>query len=159
LDVIYIPRGCSIINIEEEAYKIQERRGQKVDLIVVDYLNLMKPISSKGNSRDWKGQADIGWDIKELCAEFNDGEGVALWTANQITDEGKKAKKLDTSHLKYSRAISEVAPIIVALTQTEDDFLQEIMKLWIIKARDFRANKADSIILRPDFDKMILHKR
>lgn len=156
LEIICLPRGCCANDVEEEALRIQAKRDQKIDLLVIDYLNLMTSNDGKGNKRDWKYQADVAWDIKSLAAEYDD-YGIAIWTANQMTDEGMKAKKTEVHHLKYARAISETFPIIVALNQSVDDYLQDIMKLWIIKCRDFGDIKKP-ILLRPKFDIMVLNQ-
>ena len=98
----------------------------------------------------------MAWEIKDLSMVFN-GHGIPIWTANQITDEGMKASKPGTHHLKYSRAIAEVAPVIVALHQSTDDMLQDIMKFWIIKCRDFPKVKKP-IVLHPNFNIMMLNR-
>jgi len=158
LEILCLSKGCCMQDVEEEAMKTQETRKQKIDLIVVDYINLMSANQERGSKRGWESQAEVGWNFKELSLGFNDGEGIPLWTANQITDEGAKAKKIGTRHLKYARAISEVAPIIVALTQSVDDQLQDIMKMWIVKARDFEDVKKP-IVLHPRFDVMLLNQQ
>jgi len=156
LEIVCLPKGCCSAEIEEEAIKIQSKRGQQIDLILVDYLNLMTANDDFGNKRDWKHQANVAWDLKHLSMEFN-GVGVPIWTANQLTDEGAKAKKLETYHVKYARAISEVAPIIIAFNQTVDDQLQDVIKLWIIKCRDFEKIKKP-IMLHPQFNIMVLNQ-
>jgi len=156
LEVLCLSRGCCALEIEEESMKLQSRKNAQIDLIIVDYLNLMSSNESGRDKRDWKQQGEIAWDLKNLSMEFN-GIGIPIWTANQITDEGSSAKKLETKHLKYSRVISEVSPVIVALHQSIDDSLQDIMKLWILKCRDFEKIKRP-IILHPKFNIMMLNQ-
>ena len=156
LEIVCLPRGCSALDIEREANRIQAMRGGKVDLIVVDYLNLLRTSNaSKGNQKDWGNQADVAWELKALSVEYN-STGVALWTGNQLTDEGSTASKIETRHLKYGRAIAEVAPVIIALNQSADDELEDIIKLWIVKCRDFSKVK-DPVILHPQFEYMVLN--
>ena len=155
MEFVCLHRGCCALDIEEEAMKIQVKRKQPVDLIIVDYINLMNSNNKRGERRDWKEQTEVAWNLKELSMDFN-GTGIPIWTANQLTDEGQKAKKLETHHLKYARGISEVAPVIIWLNQSIDDELQDIMKLWILKCRDF-GNLKRPIILHPKFNIMSLN--
>lgn len=155
LELVCMPRGCTSAEIEEEALKIQAKRKAPVELIIVDYINLMSSNDKRhGDKKDWKNQAEVGWNLKELCMEFN-GLGVPIWTANQLTDEGNEAEDIKAHHLKYARAISEVASLILALNQSDDDILDGIMKLWFVKVRDF-ANIKKPIKLHPNFNIMLL---
>lgn len=156
LEIVCLPRGCCVNDIEEEALRIQSKRNQNIDLIIIDYLNLMSSNDKKGDKRDWKYQAEIAWNLKAFSSDFN-GTGIPVWTANQITDEGNIAKKIETHHLKYSRAIAEVCPVIIALHQSIDDMLQDILKIWVIKCRDFENTKRP-IILHPKFNVMVLNQ-
>lgn len=156
LELVCMPRGCTAAEIEEEALKIQAKRKKPIELILVDYINLMSSNDRKSSSdkKDWKHQAEVGWNLRELCMEFN-GVGVPIWTANQLTDEGNKAEKIESGHLKYARAISEVASLILALNQNDDERLEGIMKLWFVKVRDFENIKRP-IKLHPNFNFMLL---
>lgn len=156
LEIVCLPRGCCVNDIEEEALRIQSKRNKNIDLIIIDYLNLMSSNDKKGDKRDWKYQAEIAWNLKAFSSDFN-GTGIPVWTANQITDEGNIAKKIETHHLKYSRAIAEVCPVIIALHQSIDDMLQDILKIWVIKCRDFENTKRP-IILHPKFNVMVLNQ-
>ena len=155
LHISCLHRGCCAMEIEEEALRLESKYERPVDIIFIDYINLMTSNANKGDKRDWKSQAEVGWDIKGLSMDYGD-RGIPIWTANQITDEGAKAKKLETYHLKYARGISEVAPVIVAMSQSPDDALQDIMKMWILKCRDFQNNKKP-IILHPKYNLMVLN--
>jgi len=153
--VVSLPRGCSAFDVEIEAEKVQDIYGKKLDIIITDYLNIMKPNSSKyGSPRDWKNQTDIAWEHKEVATDFCD-EGIVVWTGNQIVDEGEGQKVIKKKHIKYGRGIVEVANIVVALVQTVDDALENIMKLQFVKVRDLE--KMDPIVIRPNYDIMALN--
>lgn len=155
-EVVSLPRGCTALEIEAEAERVQDIHGQELDLIIVDYLNIMNPNTSvKGtSSRDWQAQATIASELKELAISFRD-EGIAVWTGNQVTDAGEGQKVLKKKHIKYGRGIVEVANIVLGLIQTQDDELEDIMRLHAIKMRD--VEKIEPIILRPNFDIMVLN--
>ena len=155
LRIVSFPRNSTFSDIESELYKIQDQEKQKVDLLLVDYINLIAPTST-GNIKDWKSQTDVIWEMKELCQNFNDSLGLAGWTANQLTDEGSKAKKITTNHMKYARGISEAAPVIIALSQGENAKIENLIEMWVIKCRNFEK-QSKPIILYPNFKYMIMN--
>lgn len=152
-EVISLPRGCNAMDIESESERLQDIHGKEIHLIVVDYLNIMSTNGSSGSSRDWQSQVDIAWELKEVATDFC-GKGVGLWTGNQVTDEGEGKGKLEKRHIKYGRGIVEVANIVVGLTQTQDDRLEDVMRMQMIKVRD--VGKMKPIIIRPNYDVMML---
>lgn len=153
--IVALARGCTTANVESEADKFQDTTKQKLDLLVVDYLNIMHASSHNkyASSRDWQAQALIANELKEMAVSFSD-EGVAMWTGNQVTDEGEGKSNLKKSHVKYGRGIVEVADIVTGLTQSQDDELEDIIKFQVLKARDF--GMMDPIILRPNYEIMTL---
>jgi replicative DNA helicase len=153
-EIVSLPRGCNSTDIESEAERLQDINGKQINLIIVDYLNIMSTnITNKSNSRDWQSQVDIAWELKEIATDFC-GKGVGLWTGNQVTDEAEGKGKIKKSQIKYGRGIVEVANIVVGLTQSQDDLLEDIMRMQIIKMRD--ASKIEPIIIRPNYDVMML---
>jgi len=153
-EIVSLPRSCNASELETEMERIQDQYGQKLDLAVVDYLNIMRPNSGGSNPKGWESQVDIAWDLKEIATDFQE-EGVAVWTGNQVTDEAEQAAILRKRHVKYGRGIVEVANIIVGLIQTEDNELEDLIQFQTVKLRDL--SKIPMIILRPNFDLMMLN--
>lgn len=152
LDVISFPRNFNTELLEAEMNKIQEKHKQEINLLCIDYINIMNPVNGATSSnKEWQGQADVIWDIKALTAEFNGG--ISCWTAGQIKDEFFEADKLTLDAIKYSRAISETAPIVCGLVQTQNDFLENEIQFQVLKMRNTSTPK-ESIILKPDLNKM-----
>jgi len=155
-EIVCLPRSCSPLDVEREAERIQDQYGKKIDLIVVDYLNIMRPNrEGKGSSKLWENQVDIAWELKEIATDFQE-EGIAIWTGNQVTDEAEGTSELKKKHIKYGRGIGEVAQIVLGLVQDQDDLLENVMQLQTLKLRDL--HKINPIILRPNFDFMMLNQ-
>ncbi len=153
-EIISLPRSSTVAEMENEADRIQDQHGQKIDVIIADYLNIMRPNNSNlGSARSWESQVEIAWNLKEVATDFQE-EGIAIWTGNQITDEAEGLSVLKKKHVKYGRGIVEVANIVVGLVQDKDDEFENIMRLQSIKVRDLKI--IDPIILRPNFDMMCL---
>lgn len=147
-----VPRFCTVNDIEAIAERVQDKYKRKLDLLVVDYLNILgtEAAGSAGEGKKWFFQADIAWQLKALAADFNDGEGLAIWTANQVTDAAEGKSTLTFTDTKYGRASAEVAPIVVGLVRTQDDILHNRMQLQVVKFRS--AKRVAPVFLRPNFD-------
>ena len=153
-EIISLPRSSTVAEMENEADRIQDQHGKKIDVIIADYLNIMRPNNSNlGSTRSWESQVEIAWNLKEVATDFQE-EGIAIWSGNQITDEAEGLSILKKKHVKYGRGIVEVANIVVGLVQDKDDEFENIMRLQSIKMRDLKI--IDPIILRPNFDMMCL---
>ena len=151
-EVVGFDRNFTASAIADEIDRVEEKWDQKVDLLCIDYLNIMQS-GSYGSGKDWKEQADVVWDVKSLCSE----RLLACWTASQVTDEGISAKEYTLAHVKYSRGIAETAPIVVGLLMSKDDELEGKMRLQVIKLRN-APSMNDFIILNPNFELMRLHE-
>jgi len=162
LHISEFSRNFSVEEIEAEAYRIQEKHEKAVDLVIIDYLNIMSP-SGRGHSggREWGSQADVVWDVKSFTETFNGG--VSLWTAGQIKSESVTSDNLSAEDTKYAGAIAETAPLIVGLVQTEEDVLEKRMQTQILKVRN-AARPTKVIYLHPNLQlsrihQAILHKK
>lgn len=154
LEVVSFPRNFSASDIEGTALQIQDYYEDRIDLICLDYLNIMGPNKDvKGDH--WRSQFDVVWEVKSLCAELNDG--IGLWTANQVTDEGVNAQVLNLSHLKYARAISEAAPVVIGLVKNWDEEAEMVLELQVLKMRNAELPN-QSIILHPNMEYMRIHE-
>jgi len=156
-EVCAFPRNFDADDLEREILRVQDKHKRKVDLLLVDYVNIMSSIGSRGGSRkDWESQSDAVWDLKGLVSDINGG--IACWTAGQVKDEAFEVEQMDLSHLKYARAISETAPIVFGLVRTPDDELEGRLQLQVLKMRN--AEQLDRpIYLHPNLQLMRLHER
>lgn len=151
LETVVFPRHFTMELVEAEALRIQDKHERQIDLMVLDYLNLLEPVRLKNSRDDWKSQADAVWDFKGFIKSFNGG--IAGWTAGQITDTGMEKEILDLSDTKYARAIGETAPIVVGIVQTFEDELEKRIQFQPIKMRN--AKRGSKIVyLHPNMDLM-----
>jgi len=147
------PRKFTIENIEQDLTRLQEETGRKAKLICVDYINIMDPIRHGRSKGGWEDQADAVWDFKGFVSEH----GMVGWTAGQVIDAAYEKELYEASDLKYARAISECAPIIISLIRTEKDIVENQMKLQVIKMRNAELPRKP-IALNPQFNIMRIHE-
>lgn len=140
--------------VEEDILRVQEDRGAKIDLLCLDYLNIMSSNNkTKVSNRDWTSQADVVWDVKGVAGDLE----LVCWTAAQVRDDAFSKELYDQSDVKYARAITETAPVVIALIQDEKDALENRMKLQVLKMRNSRKI-VRPILLNPNLELMRIHE-
>ncbi len=156
LEVIEFPRRFNVAMVDDMIELFEETKETKLDVAFIDHLNIMSSASAPKSfsTRDWQAQAEVVWDVKELAAERK----IVAWTAGQLTTEGMKKEQLELGDLKYARAIDETAPVVVGLVQTQDDVLEGVMQLQILKLRSAELPSAP-ILLHPNLKIMKIHER
>jgi replicative DNA helicase len=156
LEVSTFTRHFTTSEIESEIVRTQDKWGKRIDLICIDYINIMDPVSNKNgdSQKSWGNQADVVWEIKALAGEINGG--IGLWSAGQIVDDAFDKETLELNDVKYARAISETAPIVVGLVQTQDDILENRIQFQVLKMRN-APRLEQSLFLHPNLDIMRIH--
>lgn len=152
--IVTYNRSFSTGHIENDILRVQEDSGKKLDWLGIDYLNIMNPTDYVGGgTKEWAQQADVVWDVKALTAEYN----LVTWTGSQVIDAAFNKDLYDLSDIKYARAISETAPVVIALIRTDEDMLANRMRLQVLKMRNAKI-PVKPIMLRPNMDIMRLHQ-
>jgi len=96
----------------------EEHLGIKFDLVIVDHLGLLSPVTpSKGGRLGWESQGEIGNDLKFSLAR---NHRKACWAGVQAK-MGGQAGTLASIGLSY--LISQPAEIAVTITRNEEEFM------------------------------------
>lgn len=128
--IVDMPRGSRTIDIEARYDSILSEF--QPDLVVVDYLGIMKP--NKDSGQDWLEVGHVAEDLHEFCRSKN----VAVLTAAQRKARNKAAKGQtnDLEELGRSKMIGDNANIVLLIEQRDDEHLLDDMVLHIVKNRD-----------------------
>lgn len=94
--------GHSIASIQAESERIRDIEG-RVDLIVVDYIQIIKGIRNKGDSREQE-IASISGGLKQLAKKLE----CPIITGTQLNDDGKT---------RESRAIEQDADVLMLIQE------------------------------------------
>ena len=110
--------GQTIANFR--AYLLKLKASYDFKVIVIDYLQLITPVNSKGSL--YEKVSDISKDLKNLAKELNIAI-IALAQLNRRVDSGKADDKPVASDLRDSGQIEQDADVIMLLSreQTDDD--------------------------------------
>jgi replicative DNA helicase len=124
---------CTVGFIEAQIRQLQN--NMKIDMVVIDYLGLLKPESHITNRQGWEIFAAISNDLRELARTMK----LVVLTAHQLTTDGMKKSSEDDIELEdiaLSRRIADPAHTVVGLIW--DKTSQNEIKLCVPKCRGGR---------------------
>lgn len=150
LYIAQVPRAASMGYIESKALRV--RRSMPVDLVIMDYLALLK--SERKRVTDREELSGILKAAKQFSTTFNDGAGVPFVSPWQVSRTARaEAEKLGYYTLN---ALSETAEtsnsadtIISLLAPLDNESRRCKVKSQVMKHRD--GEKANSIELMVDY--------
>lgn len=143
----YNTSDCSVLDIDNYIHKLQEIKKVKVDMIIVDYINIMsvdKTSSDIKNNLYMKGK-HLAEGLRYIADKYN----VAVITATQLDRAVWGAKDVKLNDIPESKAIAETADTVWAIIRTSAMKKENKYKLKILKLRD-GEHKEEQI--RFDFD-------
>ncbi len=130
-------RTATVADVGIRARQLAVRWRRPLDLIVVDYLQLMKPTIGDTRAQQIGG---IAWGLKQLAMDI----GTPVLMLSQLNREGIKGKRPPSIHaLKESGDIENHSNSVLLLHRPEspDYDTDKAMLIWakIAKARDGRT--------------------
>ena len=125
----YPPKSvtCNDIRAYLESLKTN---GHKFDVIIVDYLNLVKS-SSKQSDNMFLDGLDVSEKLRAISYEFK----APVISAIQTNTEGMNNADVGMQNISQSRGIAFTADFLMALFQTDDDRNSGEIKARILKNR------------------------
>lgn len=130
----YNTSDCSVLDIDNYINKLQETKNLKVDMILVDYINIMSVDLSSNDIRNnlyMKGK-HLAEGLRYLADKY---ETVVI-TATQLDRAVWGAKDVKLNDIPESKAIAETADTVWAIIRTPTMKKENKYKLKILKLRD-----------------------
>jgi replicative DNA helicase len=142
--IIDIMENATPLKIEQE-YKKLLNNGVNIDMIFVDFINVMESdIPVKDRVREL---GIIAKDLKRLAKKTK----TVVFTAAQLSSERAREEGLTADSIKYSKAIVENADWVMGFNRTEEDINLQQVKLKLIK---HRHSSGATALLQVDFSTM-----
>jgi replicative DNA helicase len=145
--VVDAPAGCSALTLLPMIRKYKS--GRKLDLIIIDYMNLMTPVA-KTDGNEILRLGAIARELKQLAR----AEHVPVFTASaasRATTKVKDVSDVGTEHLSWSDQIAYQCDLIIYLRKgAETQEIDKQLEGMIVKYRD---GSNFSITLGADWDK------
>lgn len=156
------PTGqCTTLDLESYLKQIQEELKFKVDVIVIDYINIMCNYRNPNSENTYLKIKSLAEDLRAIAVKY----GLVIVTASQIGRSAINGSDLNMSDISESMGLVHTADSIIGIIQTEDMQIGEIDEetgvavpyYWmkIIKIRE-GMNKNKKFRVNIDYSKMKL---
>ena len=121
-----------ISDFDNYIQKLKEKKGIKIDLLIVDYIALIAlPRNSGGDNLYTKGKY-VAEGLRALGAKWN----VPVITAVQLAKDAWNSSDLTLESVPESKAIVETCDTFFGIIRTEDMRKQNLYRLKLLKQRD-----------------------
>lgn len=107
-------------------------KNLKPDVIVLDYLNLLKP--SNHHYTGDKQYIQIGYITKEVRG-LSTKYGIPIFSATQSNRAGYENTETSLTNISQSTAVAEDADFIMAAYRFDEDLMNGILRMKVIKSR------------------------
>lgn len=124
----YPPRSITTRDIETYLENLKNN-DKKIDVIIIDYLNLVLP-NSRTDSMFRDGMA-VSEELRGLSYKFS----APVISAVQCNTEGMQSADIDMQNVSESRGIVHTVDVLFALYQMDEDRENGIINLKVIKNR------------------------
>ncbi len=125
---------CSIVDIDNYITKLEETKGIDLDLVVIDYINLMsvsKLNKDISNNLYLKGK-HLAEGLRYIADKFN----LALITATQVDRSVWGANDIKLQDVPESKAVAETADTFWAIIRNTEMKKHNKYRLKVLKLRD-----------------------
>jgi len=142
------PRSCTARTIDDYLKEMRERYGIVFELLIVDYLDLMK--NERKRQRDDIEATEVAEAVRDLGKRWN----MPVWSAVRATREATERKTLNMSHMGKSFERVGVADYIAAICQTKDERDEGKLRLTPVAFRNESSN--DQALCQVAYERMLL---
>ena len=147
--IVDMPRGITVREIELKYLEMRETQDINFDLVVVDYIGIMKATSQVAQDSDWLELGHIAESLHEFARVYS----IPVVTATQVNrPKDPNKQQYSTDRVARSDMIPQNANIILQIgSRGDDEHTRLDMPVYITKMRD---SEKGSFTLMKEFSKM-----
>ncbi|MEE9591881.1 MAG: DnaB-like helicase C-terminal domain-containing protein [Thermodesulfobacteriota bacterium] len=153
-DLIHIkeyPMNTATVNmIEGYIDSLEQRVGRRLDLLLVDYPDRMRP---ERRYKDLRHEID---NIFQGLSSLAKRRRLSIWTVSQTNVEatrgGYSVEGIGIEHLAESKAKAHISNIVLTVSQTRADFESNCIDILVVKNNERRAK--ESVTVGIDYGRM-----
>jgi replicative DNA helicase len=124
--------GTATINdFDNYLQKLKEKKGLKIDLVIVDYITLIATPKGQGDNLYTKGKF-LAEGLRAIAAKYK----VPVITAIQVAKDAWNAADVTLEQVPESKAIAETADVFFTIIRTEEMKRQNLYRFKLLKQRD-----------------------
>ena len=125
--------GTATINdFDGYIQKLRDKRGVKIDLVIVDYITLISPMKGiVGDNLYTKGKS-LAEGLRAMGAKYK----IPVITGVQVSKDAWNANDITLEQVPESKAIAETADTFFAIIRTEEMKRNGFYRFKLLKQRD-----------------------
>lgn len=109
--------------------KTQYQEGKKFDVLIIDYLDEMKP---DRHYKEFRFESrDLTSAVRRLASEFK----LPIWTASQGNRKSMEKRTVGLEDVAEDIWKSNIADVVVTLNQNDEEKEEMVMRYRVVKAR------------------------
>jgi replicative DNA helicase len=122
--------GCTV-NVIKNLIKRINSKGDKVDLVIIDYLDCLSAEKEFSGSEEWSNEGKIMRQCEGMIAEMN----VAGWVATQGNRSSTSVEVVKTENMGGNLKKAQIAHLIVSVGKTLEQKESKRATITILKNR------------------------
>jgi hypothetical protein len=123
---------ATISDFDNYIQKLKEKRGIKIDLVIVDYITLIAPQKGLGSDNLYTKGKQLAEGLRALGAKYK----CPVITGVQVAKDAWNASDITLESVPESKAIAETADIFFGIIRTEDMKRMNLYRFKLLKQRD-----------------------
>jgi replicative DNA helicase len=126
----YPTKALSVSEIKRQVKKLQNEKGVKIDLVTVDYLDILKPARFTGDKLE--DQSSLGEELRGMATVLK----LPVLTASQVNRNGSNKALITGKDIAGSWEKIMVADEIITLSATEDELANSQLRIHFSESRN-----------------------
>lgn len=133
--------------------KVKDQTGIEYDVVIIDYINIMKDKRNPNSESTYLKIKNISEDLRAVAQRRN----VVIISATQTNRAGFENSNINMGHIAESAGLAATCDNIMAIIQTPDMNLENYYWLKLLKVRDGQG-KGMKCKINIDYDYMRLQE-
>lgn len=143
------PNEVTIGNIEQLIINTTIKKNEKIDVVVIDYPELMRNHFDKYYDVSESG-GKMFEEIRSLAQKYE----FVCWTLAQTNRKAHGAEIITSEHVEGSRKILNTVEVALVLNQSSEEFKEGFMRLYLDKVRNGTRTGDPFVHLKVEPEKM-----
>lgn len=123
---------ATVADIDQYLAKLKEKRGIKIDLIIVDYITLIAGQKGIAGDNLYSKGKSLAEGLRAISAKYK----CPLITGVQVAKDAWNSTDITLDQVPESKAIAECADTFFAIIRTEEMKRQNLYRFKLLKQRD-----------------------
>jgi len=135
----------TVLDIEQYLLDLEEREGFKLDVIIIDYINILSNYRNPNSDNTYMKIKQIAEDLRALAVKYD----WLIISATQIRRDGYDSTNLTMEHIAESAGLSHTADMIYGIIQ---DTIMHDANEYVLKILKIRDGEGKNLRFRLNID-------